>query len=172
MIRCWLTLLISLLFMSTVQASESTENTEILDSFLPVGSGELTFMGMTVYRATLLAPDGRYQADRLHALKIKYEFSFSSNRLAWSSVNEMEPMLTSTIDRYALYRQLNTVLRDVTEGDHIIGLHHPGTGAAFYSEGRLLGRLEDPEIAAAFFSIWLDPRTREPDLRARLLGTH
>jgi len=28
----------------------------------------------------------------------------------------------------------------------------------------------DAALAAAFFSIWLDPATREPDLRAQMLG--
>jgi hypothetical protein len=30
--------------------------------------------------------------------------------------------------------------------------------------------LADPQLARAFFAIWLDARTREPQLRARLLG--
>jgi len=40
----------------------------------------------------------------------------------------------------------------------------------FYNQHRLLGAIDDPVFARAFFSIWLDPRTREPQLRARLLG--
>ena len=35
---------------------------------------------------------------------------------------------------------------------------------------RLLGTVADPEFARAFFSIWLDPRARDPKLRARLIG--
>jgi hypothetical protein len=34
----------------------------------------------------------------------------------------------------------------------------------------LLGTIDDPVFARAFFAIWLDPRTREPQLRNRLLG--
>ena len=30
--------------------------------------------------------------------------------------------------------------------------------------------IDDAELAGAFFAIWLDARTREPRLRARLLG--
>jgi hypothetical protein len=55
-------------------------------------------------------------------------------------------------------------------GEVIHGLHLPQRGAEFYHQGRLTGRIEDVEFARAFFAIWLDPRTREPGLRASLLG--
>jgi hypothetical protein len=58
-------------------------------SLLPVGSGTLTWWGVTLYEATLLAPDAHYRPDTPYALQ---------------------------------------------------------------------------------FDIWLDPRTREPDLRRQLLG--
>ena len=45
----------------------------------------------------------------------------------------------------------------------------PGTGVAFYSGLRKLGQIDDESFADAFFGIWLDPATRAPDLRARLL---
>lgn len=35
---------------------------------------------------------------------------------------------------------------------------------------RLVGTIADAEFARAFFSIWLDPRTREPRLREQLTG--
>ena len=44
------------------------------------------------------------------------------------------------------------------------------SGAEFFPLGRSTGAIRDPEFARVFFSIWLDPRTREPKLRAALLG--
>jgi hypothetical protein len=49
-------------------------------------------------------------------------------------------------------------------------MHLPTRGAEFYHQGKLTGRIDDVEFAGAFFAIWLDERTREPALRARLLG--
>lgn len=162
--------LFGILLLVMVASAAATKFETVLGKVKPVGSGELSFWGMTIYRATLLAPEGRYQVDQPHALQIDYQSSFSRNQLAWASVNQMEPLLESEVDRQTLYRQISAVLRDVEVGDQIIGVHHPDKGALFYSNGELLGRLHDPIVAAAFFSIWLDPRTREPDLRARLLG--
>ena len=136
----------------------------------PVGTGEFTWLGMTVYQATLYAPDGVYEPQRPHALRIRYAFSFSRERLARTSVQEIERIYGPQQDGQQLMRRLSAVFRDVAKGDQIIGVHHPGEGAAFYSAEGLLGRLDDPLLAEAFFAIWLDPRTREPDLRERLLG--
>jgi hypothetical protein len=66
--------------------------------------------------------------------------------------------------------ELERVFPDVRSGDVIVGMHLPKRGAEFYHQGKLTGRIDDVEFAGAFFAIWLDERTREPALRARLLG--
>jgi len=42
--------------------------------------------------------------------------------------------------------------------------------AASYVGDQLQHEIRDPEFAEAFFAIWLDPRTRDPELRQQLLG--
>lgn len=138
--------------------------------FKLVGSGQLTWWGMTVYDAALYSPDGAYRSDRPHAIEIKYRFSFSREQLARKSLQEIERIHGPPADREAVLEQLNAVLRDVAGGDRITSIHYPGRWAEFYSEDVELGRIEDAALAAAFFSIWLDPATREPDLRAGMLG--
>jgi hypothetical protein len=59
---------------------------------------------------------------------------------------------------------------NVRKGDRITGVFRPGEGAQFFHNGRLTAMVADPEFARAFFSIWLDPKTREPKLRAALIG--
>ena len=49
-------------------------------------------------------------------------------------------------------------------------MYRPGKGAEFFYRDASIGTIEDPQFARAFFSIWLDPRTSAPDLRAALLG--
>jgi hypothetical protein len=135
-----------------------------------VGAGQLTWWGMTVYDAALLAPGGTYNADHPHAIKITYRFGFSQEQLAQKSLEEIERIHGRMADRAATLEVLKAVFRDVAKGDHILGIHYPGQGAEFYSDDRPLGRIEDAALAAAFFSIWLDPATREPGLRAQMLG--
>ncbi len=138
--------------------------------FKVVGAGELTWWGLEVYHAALYSPDGVYRPDRPHALKITYKMRFSREQLARKSLEEIEHIYGEAAQPDSLQRQLQAVFKDVSPGDHITGVHYPGSGAAFYSDDKLLGRLTDAKLASAFFSIWLDPETREPDLRAKMLG--
>jgi len=136
-----------------------------------VGAGELTWFGMTVYQAVLYAAKGQYQPALPHVLKINYQFSFTADQLARRSLQEIERIYGAQSDRDRLLQRLQAVFRDVQKGEHILGVHYPGQGADFYSAGELLGRLESPELAEMFFGIWLEPETREPDLRKQLLGS-
>ena len=65
--------------------------------------------------------------------------------------------------------EMAALFPDVNSGQTISGIHLPGAETRFYLDGVPLGRIEDPEFGPAFFAIWLDPRTREPALRERLL---
>ena len=59
---------------------------------------------------------------------------------------------------------------DVQAGTRITGVYLPGQGARFFVGQKLQHEIEDPQFAKAFFDIWLDPRTRSPELREQLLG--
>ena len=163
-------LLLALSFPVTGNTADVAEPVPGVAGFHPVGSGQLTWFGLTVYEATLYAPDGSFQAERPFALRIDYRFKFSREQLAQSSIEEIEKIHGKRADKELLLSELESVFRDVREGDHIIGVYNPGEGAAFYSDHRLLGRIDNPETAQAFFSIWLSPNTPKPDLRAQLLG--
>ncbi|MEJ2403415.1 MAG: chalcone isomerase family protein [Candidatus Thiodiazotropha sp.] len=139
-------------------------------TLLPVGSGTLTWWGVTLYEATLLAPDAHYRPDTPYALQIAYRYRFSREQLARATLKEIERLQGKRDDRQALLDRFSALFTDVSAGDQITGVHLPGQGADFYGPQGYLGRLQDPQLAAAFFDIWLDPRTREPDLRRQLLG--
>jgi len=61
------------------------------------------------------------------------------------------------------------VLSDVQPGDTLTGVYTPGMGAEFFYQNKKTGKLND-ELSAHFFSIWLDPRTSEPEFRSALIG--
>ncbi|MDJ0807002.1 MAG: chalcone isomerase family protein [Gammaproteobacteria bacterium] len=163
-------MLLLLTFPLTVYSSAVMEPSSGIPDYHPVGKGKLTWLGMTVYEATLLTPNGTFEPEQPFALRIDYRFGFSRTELAQSSIKEIEKLHGKHPDKATLRSQLESVFRDVANGDHIIGVYQPGEGAAFYSDNQLLGRLDNPELAQTFFSIWLSPHTREPELRAQLLG--
>jgi hypothetical protein len=140
-------------------------------SFQAVGSGELTWWGIRVYQATLYAPLGQYGPNSPHALEIVYGMTISRKQLAKTSLKEIEKIQGRTLtDRAEVLDLFESVFRDVSDGDTLVGVHLPGEGARFYTRAEYLGRIDDPELAAAFFDIWLSPATTKPKLRRGLLG--
>jgi hypothetical protein len=132
------------------------------------GSGEMRFLGFALYRATLWVV-GAAMDNSPHALTLLYRRNIAREQLVGASLDEMRRLGGSkaTVDRWQT--DLERVLPDVKAGERIIGLHLPGQGARFYHQGRLTGEINDADFARHFFAIWLDPRTRSPDVRALLL---
>jgi hypothetical protein len=140
------------------------------------GEGEMRWFGLKLYDAALwveAADDAEAptvtRAD--HALVLRYARAIPAQRLVEASIDEIRRLGERDPDRLARWQALlASALPSVAAGDTLVGLHRPGRGASFWHQGRLTAHLDDAELARAFFAIWLDARTREPELRARLLG--
>jgi len=136
-----------------------------------LGVGTMRWFGLHVYDAALWVRDSAWNAGDTFALDIVYARSIAGKALAESSITEMKRVGFTDEAQHA--RWLPAMARtfpDVGRGDRLVGLNLKGAGAAFFNQDRALGTIDDPEFARAFFAIWLDPRTREPQLRNRLLG--
>ena len=139
------------------------------------GSGEMRWFGFAIYGARLWRSGERWQGDAPYALELTYRRTISAEQLVNTSIEEMVRL--GTLDpqrdeqRLQQWRSaLERVFPSVREGDTIIGLHEPGRGARFFYNGKPTGSLDDARLASAFFAIWLDPRTKAPELRMRLLA--
>lgn len=131
------------------------------------GSGEFRRFGFLVYEATLWATDDPQRPPL--ALKLTYKRSLAGQAIAEASVKEIRNL--GRTDEASLQRWGAAMARlfpDVKAGDQIIG-HYTPEAARFYFNGRLLGSVDEPAFAQAFFAIWLDPKTSAPELRAALL---
>lgn len=136
-----------------------------------MGSGTMRWFGLHVYDAALWVRGSEWVPDEPFALDIVYARDIAGRALAESSVTEMRRV--GHDDPARIPRWQDTMLRlfpDVGRGDRLIGAQpRPGV-ATFWLGERPLGSVEDAGFARAFFAIWLDPKTREPQLRQRLLG--
>lgn len=135
------------------------------------GQGTLRWYGMHIYDAALWVRDGRFDPAGEFALVIRYARNVPARRLVQTSIAEMRRLGRgdhSALERWA--QELAGILIDVRRGERLTGVRRPGAGVDFYHEGRHVGTMTDPEFADAFFSIWLDERTREPGLRRALIG--
>lgn len=144
-------------------------------SLKPLGQGELRFLGLKIYNARLYAeqPAALQPSQALYgqpfALRLTYARSLKGLDIAKRSEKEMTRLMGRDLPQ-PWADALQRLFPDIQAGDEITGIYLPQKGARFYLNGRLIGTLENPDLAQSFFDIWLSERTREPALRAALLG--
>lgn len=133
------------------------------------GPGRLTWYGFHVYDAHLYVPRGfdpNMPFRQPFALELMYARKLDGRAIADASRDEIARMGLGTDEqRDRWHAQMATLFPDVDKGQKITGVNVPGVGARFYFDGRFRGAIDEPEFARAFFSIWLDERTRAPKLR-------
>jgi hypothetical protein len=134
------------------------------------GSGEMTWLGFRLYRATLwVAGEAPAEPRPPLALVLEYRRAIPGERIARSSEDEMRRLGAEEAALARWSEAMRALFPDVAPGDTLTGIHLPSGGARFYFRERLLGEIADAEFARHFFAIWLDPRTRAPDVRSALL---
>lgn len=138
-----------------------------------IGSGDFTWFGFAVYNARLWSPAPRVDFQQPFALELSYRREISRETLVDTSLDEIRringaPLAPAQQEQWA--QQMRQAFVDVQDGTRITGVFLPAEGCRFYVDGKLQHVIDDPAFARAFFSIWLDPQTRSPKLRAALLG--
>ena len=138
------------------------------------GQAKLRFFGFAVYQASLWVSPGFSESayeQSSFALDLAYLRDFKGADIAQRSIAEMRRQAPMTAAQEAAWEgQMRALFPNVQKGDRITGVHQPGTGAVFWSNGRLLGAVRDPVFAKLFFGIWLSAQTSEPALRRALLA--
>lgn len=138
-----------------------------------VGTGELKWFGIAIYEARLWSREVSPALDQPFALELTYHREFKRDTLVEVSLEEIRRLGGEGLDPKRLAQwasEMHEAFVDVVPGQSITGLYLPGRGCRFYVDGQLRREVADPDFARAFFAIWLDPRTRNPELRRRLLG--
>lgn len=137
----------------------------------PVGEGTMRWFGLKIYDARLWTPGGAPDFSRPLRLELRYARALRGVAIAERSDEEIARLgFGSAQERAAWLGAMKRLFPDVAPGDTLAGEHVPGLGARFWRNGAPLGEVADPAFSRAFFSIWLDPRTSAPELRASLLG--
>ncbi|MFR0687871.1 chalcone isomerase family protein [Enterobacterales bacterium AE_CKDN230030158-1A_HGKHYDSX7] len=138
-----------------------------------LGAGEYRWYGLRVYSASLWSASTQPWPGRAFALELTYHRRLARDTLVQASLEEIRRLQGAAVDDATLARwaaEMNRAFADVAAGDRLVGVSVPERGCRFYLNGRLRHEVPDPRFAAAFFAIWLDPRTRAPELRRELLG--
>lgn len=140
----------------------------------PVGSGDLRWLGRSIYQASLWTTSGRYSGfvpGETVALSLDYQRAFSRDELvritdiAWRRLGHVE-----ADQRERWLAELRRTWSDVAPGQNVTTVVIPNGPTHFYDQQGRFGRVEDPAFGPAFLAIWLDPRSVVGELRLRLLG--
>lgn len=137
------------------------------------GAGEFTWWGLSIYTAKLWHAQTNFNADEDFALEITYHKNISRERFVEASIDEMKrlqgaKLSPEILQTWRAYMQKSFV--DVKPGDQLIGVKLAKRGCRFYSKEKLISEINDEAFAQSFFAIWLDPRSKDQDLRSRILG--
>jgi Chalcone isomerase-like len=183
MLRSTHWLLLSAVLLVTVPCSAAPEFsapplpaavTSLVPNLEVKGGGEMTFMTLSVYAAYFYCidrPRCRWVPEQPFAMQLVYHRSLVGAKIAERSLEEIAKLGYGTPDQRAHWGALmKEFFVDVVDGDRITGLNLPQLGIRYYYNGKPLGEIQDREFAKAFFGIWLDPRTSEPELRKKLLS--
>jgi hypothetical protein len=137
------------------------------------GTGRLTWFGFHVYDAALFVPPGFALANasaQPFVLELTYARRLDGKAIAEASRDEIERLGFGTeAQRLRWHERMLHLFPDVEKGRRLAGVNVPGRGARFYFDGQFVGSIDDADFARAFFAIWLDERTRAPQLRENLL---
>ncbi|GGP21164.1 chalcone isomerase family protein [Silvimonas iriomotensis] len=138
-----------------------------------VGQGEFDYLGFHIYSAALYSTRLPFSRLRPFALQLTYFKHITRARITETSLNELRRIYGKALseETLAVWQQyMLSAFVDVDSGDTLTGVYLPGQGIRFYHGDTETARFADAYFAEAFFNIWLAPQTRDPDLRARLLG--
>lgn len=143
------------------------------DQLQKVGGGQLSWLGMDIYDASLWTDTGRYDGSatgQTVALSLWYQRSFSVDQLLGITDTAWKKLGRDPVSRDRWLAELRRLWSDVKPGDNVTTVVDAGGVTRFYDESRYLGRVDDPAFGPAFLAIWLDPRSVVRELRTQLLG--
>lgn len=136
-----------------------------------VGKGRMTYLGFKVFDAQLYAPNGVYKSSGPFALKLTYLRNFKGKAITESTVKEIKRQGGVSAAQLASWeKQMLAIFPNVSPGQSITGVRTANGNTVFYYGGRKIGTISGSAFSKRFFAIWLGNNTRNPGLRAKLVG--
>ncbi|MDN3648912.1 chalcone isomerase family protein [Reinekea marina] len=153
-------LILASLFFSSVALAASER--------LVVGQGAMKKFGFHLYDISLYTETGQYLPEAPLDLEIVYKINIAQEKLVEISASEVARTGGIWLDSWS--EQLTRIWPDIRKGDQLTLTIQDSGESVFVYNGKEIGRIVDTRFGVAFSAIWLSPDTREPKLRAKLIG--
>lgn len=156
----------------TAAMAKPPEVAQRIDAPAPLGAAEGKILFVPLFDAELWT-EGRsaFNWNTPFALSLTYRQNFSAGMILWATVSEIERITgRSSAQLGDLEAKLGACLPSVRQGDRITGFPSGADRVDFTLNGSPICSVSHPGLTRLFFSIWLDPRARDPAGAARLRG--
>ena len=136
------------------------------------GKASLHYFIWHIYDIYLYTNNGFSFENTFHLI-IEYKRNLYGNKIADRSAEEIRHLgFRDEIKLAKWHAQMEDIFPDVKNGDRLTGIYQPDSYTLFLKNGEEIGRINDIEFGRWFFGIWLNERTREPEVRKLLIGNN
>jgi hypothetical protein len=135
------------------------------------GEGVFSWSVFRFYTARLLTHSGTFDPKSPFLLDLQYLRALTGAQIVSTSLDEIARLFDVSEKQRADWScALVDMIPSVVLGDRLIGWFVPEHQVRLFSATQSLGQIQDPDFVRMFSGIWLDDRTRSPQLRLALLG--
>lgn len=137
-----------------------------------VGTGQMQWAFFKIYTISLQTFDGIYKPGVFpQALEITYHRDIPSKRLVNATRDQLKHIAYTHPDLENWMQQLSDFWPDINKGERLRFEVDQEQNNVFFHNGQTIGSVANAEFSYAFLSIWLSPKTSEPDLRQELINS-
>lgn len=159
----------------TTATSATIDSPKPIDELIVVGTYDLTWFAIDVYRVQLLAkqmpfifnPDG---VDVPFELRIHYQIDIPSKKLVDETREQWKALKLDRPQSENWLNDLSIMWPNLKEGDELILSVSEDGVARFFFNKTYIGEIADPLFGSTFAAIWLHEKAEYPKMRAALLS--
>lgn len=160
---------------SSTSATATEDTPKPMDEFPVIGTYDLTWFAIDVYRVQLLAKQIPFvfDVDGVNApfeLRIHYQIDIKSKKLVDETRTQWQALKLDGPQSEVWLNQLGAMWPNLKEGDELILSVTEDGHAHFFFNKAFIGEVADPLFGSSFAAIWLHENAEYPKMRAALLS--
>ncbi|MBM5782092.1 MAG: hypothetical protein FJ368_01580 [Pelagibacterales bacterium] len=158
-------------FEAFAQNTAPNEFGKICPQVYLIGSSDLNFLALKVYKISLWSEDKKFSYDKKFAIEILYNMNFSKEDLAKRSIEEIKKTTSiSQEEEETYYQKLISIFSNIKKGDQKLAIFDPKNGVKLFHNHNLKGDISDLKFARLFVDIWLNENGSYPKVTKKILG--
>jgi hypothetical protein len=136
----------------------------------PLGKGRHSWFGIHIYDATMWIVGDHWSPDQPHAIDLESGRDITPAMLVGAAIDEMRDLkIGDPADRQRWRAEMLKAIPSIRRNDRVVVFTASGATTVLYYNDSEVAEIDDPTFAPALFKVWLDPRSKNQQLRRSLL---